>query len=67
MLLLYLFALNTINVIAYADERCIPEWETFFEKFSQITNDDKSQHESVLEEVLEDLGRPMQLPVGYLE
>ena len=67
MLLLCLFAYITINAIVYADERCIPEWENFFEKFSQITNDDNSRHDSVLEEVLEDFGRPTQLPVEYPE
>ena len=35
----------------------------FFEKFSQMTNDENSRNESVLEEVLKDLGRPTQLPV----
>ena len=67
MLLLCLFALITINAIVYADERCIPEWETFFEKFSQMTNDDNPRHESVLVEVLKYLGQPTQLPVEYPE
>ena len=48
-----------------ADEKFIPTWETFFESLSLRINDQTSSHRSVLNEFIDNVGGPMQLPVEY--
>ena len=57
----------TVGNLFCADEKYIPKWDTFFEKLSNMFNDQNTRHESVLVEIAKGLGQPTQLPVEYPE
>ena len=63
-----IFPLISINNLVCADEKyIISKWDTFFEKLSNMFNDQNTRHESVLVKIAKDLGQPTQLPVEYPE
>lgn len=61
-----IFCESQTNMVLYADERYIPEWESFFSGvLAQRINDTSFNHISVLKKVADKVGGPMQRPIQY--